>query len=102
MERMDARRYRHNKRIETLKTALLIDLEQSGRKCFPHALATLSLRKVPPKAEIINEAEIPTKFWKQKDPVLDKKALLDELKAKVPVTGAKLSEPSQTIAISWR
>lgn len=102
IQRMDGRRDRHKKRIEMLKEALLVGLQQSGRKSFPHALATLSLRNVPPKAEITDESAIPAKFWKPKDPVLDKKAVLDALKAKEPMTGAKLSEPGQTIAISWR
>lgn len=102
IQRMEGRRDRHKKRIETMKTALLVGLQQSGRKTFPHALATLSLKAVPPKVEVTNEVEIPTKFWKRKDPVLDRKALMDALKAKETVTGAKLSEASKTIAISWR
>lgn len=102
IQRMEARRDRHKKRIETMKTALIVGLQQSGRKSFPHALATLSLRAVPSRAEITDESLVPSKFWKANDPTLDKKAVLNALKAKETVTGAKLSEPGQTIAISWR
>ena len=53
--------------------------------------ATISLRAVPPKAEITDEALVPSKFWKAQDPKLDKKAVLDALKGKEDVPGASLS-----------
>jgi hypothetical protein len=54
-----------------------------------------------PKAIILNEADIPSKFWKAQDPKLDRKAVLDALKAKEAVAGAELSNGGETIQIRW-
>lgn len=45
--------------------------------------ATLSLRPTGPKVTVTDEAMIPSDFWKPQPPALDKKALLDALKARV-------------------
>lgn len=39
--------------------------------------ATLTVKDIAPKRIITDEAEIPAKFWKQPDPVIDRKALSD-------------------------
>jgi Siphovirus Gp157 len=48
---------------------------------------------------ILDEAILPAKFWKAQDPKLDKKAVLDALKAKEDVPGASLSNGGETISI---
>ena len=57
------------------------------------ATCTLSTRKTAPKLIVEDEALIPSKFWKTPDPVLDKKALNDALRADgaEPIPGASLS-----------
>lgn len=92
MTRLDAQR-------ENIRTAICVAMEAGSLKKFEHALATVSLRAVPPKAEIIDEAIIPSKFWKEQDPKLDKKAVLDALKAEEAVPGAVLSNGSMTVSI---
>ena len=37
--------------------------------------ATLSVKRTNPKPLIVEEADIPARFWRQPDPVLDKKAI---------------------------
>jgi hypothetical protein len=61
--------------------------------------ATLSLKTVPQGLTIVDEAKVPAKFWKAQDPVLDKKALKDALKAGDVVDGAQLTNGGQTLAI---
>ena len=61
--------------------------------------ATLSIKAVPAKAEITDEALLPSKFFKAQDPKLDKKAVLDALKAKEDVPGAVLSNGGETLSI---
>lgn len=92
MSRLDAQR-------DNIRTAICAAMEAGSLKKFEHALATVSLRAVPPKAEITDEAAIPAKFWKAQDPKLDKKAVLDALKAKEAVPGAVLSNGGVTISI---
>ena len=61
--------------------------------------ATVSTKKVPPKLIVSEESEIPARFFVTPAPVLDKKALLDALKAKEVIPGASLSNGGVTIQI---
>lgn len=84
---------------DTLRTLLGVAMETGCIKRLETPLATASLRAVAPKAEIIDEAAIPARFWKPQEPKLDKKAVLDALKAKEPVPGATLSNGGMTVSI---
>ena len=86
---------------ECIRTALHVALEQAGLRKLERPQATLSVRAVPAKAEILDEAAIPVKFWKEQAPKLDKKAVLEALKAKEDVPGASLSNGGETIAIRF-
>jgi hypothetical protein len=90
---------RFDQQSETLRTAIMTAMDAGQMKKFEHALGTISLRNVPPKAIITDEAQIPSSFWKPSDPKLDKKAVLDALKANETVPGAQLSNGSQTIQV---
>jgi hypothetical protein len=65
------------------------------------SIATLTRKPVPPKVQILDEAAIPSQFWKRADPALDKKAIGDALKAKQDVPGATLSNGGETISLRW-
>lgn len=84
---------------DNLRTLLGVAMETGCIKRLETPLATASLRAVPPKAEIIDEAAIPARFWKPQEPKLDKRAVLDALKAKEPVPGATLSNGGMTVSI---
>lgn len=84
---------------DNLRTLLGVAMETGCIKKLETPLATASLRAVPPKAEIIDEAAIPARFWKPQEPKLDRKAVLDALKAKEPVPGASLSNGGMTVSI---
>lgn len=90
---------RLEKQRDNLRSLLGVAMEVGCLKRLETPLATASLRAVPPKAEIINEAVIPARFWKKQEPKLDKKAVLDALKAKEPVPGATLSNGGMTVSI---
>jgi hypothetical protein len=82
-----------------IRTAMLHAMEAGQINKFEHPLGTLSIRPVAPKVEITNEADVPPDYWKLQPPKLDKKAVLDALKAKTEVPGAQLSNGGITIAI---
>jgi len=82
---------RFEKQREAQRQAIAVAMEATGQRKIELPIATLSLRNVPPKADVIDEAAIPSRFWKAQDPKLDKKALLDALKDKQDVPGAVLS-----------
>ena len=90
---------RLEKQRETLRTMIAVGMEVGQIKRLELPAATISLRAVPPKVEITNEAEIPLAFWKPAEPKLDKKALLDALKDKQAIPGATLSTGGASINI---
>lgn len=93
------RRDRFEGQAERIKAAIHVAMGQAELRKLELPQATLSLRAVPPKAEITDEGLIPSKYFKPQDPKLDKKAVLDALKAKEDVPGAMLSNGGETISI---
>lgn len=101
IEGFKRRRDRIEARIDNMRTALAVALDQAGRKKVEHPAVTLSLRNVPPSLAVTDEALIPSTYWKPSEPRLDKRAVLAALKAKESVPGAELSNGGSTIAIKW-
>lgn len=101
-EQLFERRRRFEKRVEAdkalIEQALMVaDINTKVER----PLATFFLSKRQPKVEISTEADIPAEFWKAADPVLDKKALLDALKADQVVPGACLSNAAPTLTVRF-
>lgn len=61
--------------------------------------ATISLKAVPPKTLIEDEAKIPARFWNQPDPVLDKKALNEAVKNGETIDGVGKTNGGQSLQI---
>jgi Siphovirus Gp157 len=96
---LSERRSRFEDQAARIKAAIHVAMGQGELRKLELPQATLSLRAVPAKAVILDEAILPAKFWKAQDPKLDKKAVLDALKAKEDVPGASLSNGGETISI---
>ncbi len=99
IKNLTERRSRFEDQHARIKAAIHVAMGQADLRKIELPQATLSLRAVPPKAEITDEAAIPSKFWKTKEPTLDKKAVLDALKAKEAVPGAVLSNGHETLSV---
>lgn len=93
------RRARFISQAERIRTSIGVAMGVAGIKKLELAQATISVRKVPPHVVILNEADVPARFWKPRDPALDRKAVLAALKTKEDVPGASLSNGSETISI---
>ncbi len=96
---LSERKERFAHQSERIKAAIHVAMGQAELRKIELPQATLGVRAVPPKAEITDEAMIPSKFFKPQDPKLDRKAVLDALKAKEEVPGATLSNGGETISI---
>lgn len=101
IEKLTSRKERLQDRVAHFRTALSSAMEQAGRKKIDHPAVTLSLRAVAPSVTVIDEAEIPSKYFKPQDPKLDKRAIMEALKAKEPVPGCVLSNGGTSLTISW-
>lgn len=94
-----ARRRRIETQSDTLRTAVCVAMEVATLKRLVLGEATITLKATPASALVTDEAAIPAKFWKPQEPKLDKRAVLDALKAKEAVPGATLSNGGSTVQI---
>jgi hypothetical protein len=60
---------------------------------------TVSVRAAPPGVIIVNEQDIPEGFWIPQPPKLDKRQILEALKAGTAVMGAELANTRITLAV---
>lgn len=121
--RIESRASRLGKRAELLRVSLMNALDMTGDKSLPvsaHAIAasitaralaqlsdgkidagiaTLTAKRVPQKLQVTDEALIPSRFFRQPEPEIDKKAVTDALKAGEEVPGAELSNGGMTVQI---
>lgn len=96
-DRLTERLDRVEKRISLRKTAILSAMQAGEIHKIETPAGTISRKALPPQALILDEALIPSDYFKPQDPKLDKKAVLDALKAKAEVPGAMLSNGGETI-----
>jgi len=99
-EKLASRRQRIERRAEAVRAAIGVAMETAGVKQRETAYGTVSLAATQPKVIVTEEADIPSKYWKPKDPTLDKKALKADLDAKIVVPGAYLSNGGTSVKIS--
>ena len=97
-EQLRTRRERLENRAELVRAAIQTAMEAGQLRKLVLPTATLSLKAVPPKVVVIDEASIPSNYFKRADPTLDKRALLEALKYGTQVPGAELSNGSETLA----
>jgi hypothetical protein len=74
-------------------------MEDSGIEKILAPDFTVSLRVSPPGVAVVNEAEIPEPFWIPQAPKLDRKGILDALKAGTRVPGATFTNSKVSLAI---
>ncbi|WP_375458850.1 siphovirus Gp157 family protein [uncultured Enterovirga sp.] len=85
---LSARQERYAKRKETLRLLMASALEGAGLPKQETALGTVSISRVAPKVIVTDEAELPSRFWRPADPILDRKALTEALRARAAARAA--------------
>lgn len=98
-KRISERRQRAEKRAAKLKSYLEQAILISELPSVKIPTATLSLRKVAPKFLVVEESQIPTRFWKTHDPTLDKTALNKAVKDGETIPGTTMSNGGVSLAI---
>lgn len=96
---LQTRKGRIEKSIETRRNLILMAMDKAGLSTIRCPLGTISVRDVPPKAIIVDEAAIPSRFWKPADPKLDKAAVSAALKAGETVPGATMGNGSIGLSV---
>lgn len=99
IDELKVRQGRIEKSIETRRNIIAMAMDKAGLQTIKSPLGTMTLRPTPPKVQVIDEAEIPARFWKPSDPKLDRAALAEALKARETVPGAALSNAGIALSI---
>lgn len=98
-ETLTDRKARIEDRVEAMRAALCSAMESAEIKKREFATGTISRKAVPPALVTDDEAQIPAKFWKPRDPVLDRSELTKALKNGETIPGCHLTNGSETISI---
>lgn len=102
MTELEERKRRIEKRIDTARASLEAAMIVSECPPIETALGTVSLKKLPPSLNLIDEVRVPSEFWKRAEPKLDKCAVLAALKDGKSVTGASLTNGGMAIQIRMK
>lgn len=100
IDKLKARKERFAKQADSIRTAMCVAMEIGEVKKLEFPIGTVSLRSVPPSVQIDDESAIPARFWKTRDPQIDKRELLKALKDET-IPGASLSAPGTTISVRF-
>lgn len=92
---------RHCNRAQGIREAIFAAMEIAELPSLKTPAATLSVRPSPPRVEVIEEKAIPAIYWTRPEPVLDKKALRDALKAGEAIPGATLSNSPPALQVRF-
>lgn len=100
-KRLENRRKAIEGNIKRLKSALQYAMETTGKTKFKTTLFSFGIRKNPPSVVIdaANVRDFPEQYVIESEPVLDKKALKDALKAGEDLTGLCHLEQSESLSI---
>jgi hypothetical protein len=99
IDEMRERLARLEVRHERKRAAVLDAMEAAGIAKITEPDFTVTLKAAPPSVRITDETAIPEWFWIPQPAKLDKRALLETLKAGTGITGAELANPQSTISI---
>ena len=92
IKKLQARKKAFQNRKESLKAYTLEAMKRHDIQKIECPECTISIQENNPSVDDYEPKLIPAEYWKQPEPVLDKKALLDDLKAGVIVQGARLKQ----------
>jgi len=99
--RLKARREAIENNIKRMKSALQYAMQVTGKVKFKTALFSFGIRKNPPSVVIdaVNVRDFPDEYIIESEPILDKKALKDALKAGEDLSGLCHLEQSESLSI---
>ena len=102
LEQMKARLERIEATAAKKRLVALAAMEEADIEKILEPDFTASIRAAPPSVIITSEPDIPEEFWVPQPPKLDKRRILEVLKAGTAVIGAELANTRITLAIRTR
>ncbi len=102
MDHMQERLGRLKTRVEKKKELITTVMERANLKKITESDFTLSLRSTPRPLVVVDENEIPERFWNPQPAKLDRRGLIEALKADQTVEGVALGNGGITNSIRTR
>jgi predicted nuclease with TOPRIM domain len=87
--RLADRRKSLENNIKRLKVSLEESMVNVGMKRIKTELFSFNIQKNAPSVDVLNEKDIPAKYFIPQDPQLDKKTILQDLKEGLEIPGVK-------------
>lgn len=91
-KRLSERRKAMESKIKRMKVSMHDAMSSTGEKKIQGEKFTFTIGKNPPSLKVVDEELIPRNFFNDVAPVLDKKALMEELKAGRVMPGAQIQQ----------
>ncbi len=102
MEELSARMDRLKHRVQVKRELALEVMEETGLKKIEACDFTVSLRQGAPKVLVTSQDDIPEWFFVPQPAKLDKRSLLDALKAGTSISGVELSNGAPSLSVRTR
>lgn len=99
IEQLGARKAMFERRLSACRAAIEQAMMIAGQETMRLPDATLTVKRTPPKALVTDESLIPARFWKQPDPVLDRKALNDAARVNEELPGVSITNGGISLTI---
>ena len=90
IKRLQGRKKTIKSNINRMKSFLKIAMDEAGKKEICGELFKFKIRKNPPKLEILNESLVPKEFRIPQPDKIDKRAIMNEIRASGPVDWAEI------------
>ncbi len=93
------RRHRVSTRLDRLRGLIEQAMLVADLPSVSLPTATLSVKRVPPKPVVFDEAAIPSQYWKAPPPALDKAQINKEIKNGADIPGISMSNGTTSLQI---
>lgn len=90
IEKLQSRKKRIENRRKHARNIVCMVMDEADQKTLELPQATITIYAIDPNIIIQDEAKIPSKYWKPKDPTLDKSALRKDANAGDKIPGITL------------
>lgn len=99
LAQIEARKKRAENRRERVRALIEQAMLIASVPSIKLPTATLTVKEVKPRPLVTDEAAIPAEFWRQPDPVLDRKAISEAAKEGRDIPGVTLSNGGTSLQI---
>lgn len=99
IKQLTSRKKRNEDRAKKLRGLIDQAFQMAQLKRHKFERATITTKNVPPSLIVTDEADIPSKYFDDQPPKLNKKRLFDDVKSGISIPGASQTNGGTTIQI---